>query len=128
MSERLLVSFTAREPTNDTAGHLSRDAARARATSTVDLKLVGPLDLNARSTVLDAAAALASSPCSEVVVDLAGVDFIDCAGLAALEVMHRDLAEHGVPMVCAEPSAAMRRLLKWLPAPPRLTFASPAAD
>ena len=48
------------------------------------VRVVGELDLASASWVRDRIARAAHNPAREVVVDLSGVSFVDCAGLGAL--------------------------------------------
>jgi anti-anti-sigma factor len=76
--------------------------------------VVGVLDA-ATAPVLDAAllraaAALDGSP--ELVLDCAGLDFIDSSGLSVLVANHQRLCDEGKLLVVASPPPAARRLFE----------------
>ena len=54
---------------------------------------------------------LAGSEVSRVVVDLAGVRFVDSAGLGTLLATHERAKDAGIELKLANPSAPVRRIL-----------------
>ena len=68
------------------------------------------LDL-ATSQVLDSVlSGLFDDPCRRVVVDLAGVEFIDSTGLRVLLLAQTALEGHGIALVLRDPRPQARRL------------------
>jgi anti-anti-sigma factor len=55
--------------------------------------------------------AMHASPAGTVLVDLAGVEFMDCTALGVLVPAHRRATRHGLRMVLVRPAGAVRRLL-----------------
>lgn len=73
------------------------------------VRVVGELDLASASWVRDRIARAAHNPAREVVVDLSGVSFVDCAGLGALLGAQTQL---GSRLSLRAPSVAVLRLLE----------------
>ena len=73
------------------------------------VRVVGELDLASASWVRDRIARAAHNPAREVVVDLSGVSFVDCAGLGALLGAQTQL---GSRLSLRAPSIAVLRLLE----------------
>ena len=73
--------------------------------------VVGEIDPFTASTLDRALDAAQPTSGSRVVVDLAGVDFIDSAGLRRLLVAHRRFRAVSVEFVIRSPSAIVRRVL-----------------
>jgi anti-anti-sigma factor len=91
----------------------AREAARWPAVTSraADCVLSGELDLATvgAAGALCRAALTTASP--DVVVDVAGVTFIDCAGLAPLLELARDVRSAGGHVTLSGAGPAMRRLL-----------------
>jgi anti-anti-sigma factor len=81
------------------------------AAGRVVVRAVGELDLDSGEVLRAAAVGALGDPGEDLVVDLSGVTFIDCAGLAALLCARREVREHGGDLRIAGPSALARRLL-----------------
>lgn len=64
---------------------------------------------------------------STVVVDLAGVEFIDSTGLSVLVRAHQQASERGVGFGVRNPRAQAHRLLSLTGLEERLTIADPSA-
>ncbi|HEX5332944.1 MAG TPA: STAS domain-containing protein [Cellulomonas sp.] len=73
------------------------------------VRVVGELDLASASWVRDRIARAARNPAREVVVDLSGVSFVDCAGLGALLSAQAQL---GTRLSLRAPSVAVLKLLE----------------
>ena len=76
------------------------------------LSLTGDLDLVTRDCLrglLDCL--LASGSPRTVTLDLTGVGFADCAGLAVLARAQRRLASHGGRLIASGPRPAVRRII-----------------
>lgn len=71
----------------------------------------GELDIATAGQVVDAADAFGAARFDRVEVDVAGVEFCDCAGLSALLTVHHAICEHGGRMVVTHPRRQVRRLL-----------------
>ena len=78
----------------------------------IRLRVSGELDIEAAPPLLDAivGAGLAAPTGHRIVVDLAGVRFIDSSGLAALVDAHRRLAAREQQLVVANPDAGVWRI------------------
>ena len=75
------------------------------------LVLAGELDIAA---LADLRAALAATRgCTDVVVQAAGVDFVDCCALRPLLLAARATARAGGRLRLREPSPALVRLITW---------------
>ena len=73
------------------------------------LRIAGELDLATAPLIRDAAVVLAGSPAEDLVIDMAGVTFIDAAGVGALMTLAHaqstagaQLTFVGVPALCRE--------------------------
>jgi len=75
------------------------------------LHLAGSLDLQSRDLLL-ASAAVTSSGTKAVVVDLAGVTFIDSSGIGAMVELAGDASDADVPFSLQDPSARVTRILE----------------
>ncbi len=69
---------------------------------------------------------LAKAP-STIIVDLAGVEFIDSTGLSVLVRAQQQASEHGVEFGVQNPRAQAHRLLSLTGLEERLTIAAPQA-
>ncbi len=87
----------------------------------VDLTLVdgdaivvvtGELDPHTVPRFEEAIAEATTAADGRVVLDLAGVGFMDSSGLRVVLAAHEDLAGRGIQMVLRTPSDAIRRLLE----------------
>lgn len=87
------------------------DAAAPLEITTTDtgLRLVGELDTH---TAPSLQAALADLGGERVVIDMAGVEFVDSSGLRVLIQSHQQADEAGRAVVLSRPSNAVRRLLE----------------
>jgi anti-anti-sigma factor len=81
------------------------------AAGRVVVRAVGELDLDSGDLLRTATLRALGDAGVDLVVDLSGVTFIDCAGLAALLSARREVREHGGDLRIAGPSALARRLL-----------------
>jgi anti-anti-sigma factor len=76
------------------------------------LSLTGSLDLSSRQVLHSSAAAALSAPeTSELVLNLAGVNFLDSIGIGALVELARDAEEAGVAFALQDPSDRALRVL-----------------
>jgi anti-anti-sigma factor len=90
-----------------TIDHLSNDGPRAV------LRLAGEIDPHTVDTLTAALAPTVADPAvDEVVLDLAGVSFIDSSGLRAIISADVDLAARDARLVLRAPSESTRRLLE----------------
>ena len=92
-----------------------RDIVRIVATSddaldTTTVRLTGDVDMEAAGDVLARLLAAGSAP--TVVADLAGVDFLDSAGLRVLLEARSVLEADGRRLVVVAPSGPVRRVLQ----------------
>lgn len=62
-------------------------------------------------TAPDVAAAISKSSVDRLVIDLAGVDFVDSSGLRVFIEAHQTRGDEGRSLVLANPSPVVRRLL-----------------
>lgn len=74
--------------------------------------VTGEVDLDTAPRALDTVRA-ALSKASPVVLDLAGVTFIDCSGLRELLLLQNLLTSQGRELHLRSPSPAVTRLLAW---------------
>ena len=72
--------------------------------------MAGELDFGSSGAIAGALAAVGGEG-SDVIVDLAGVEFIDAAGLGALVRVHRLFEILGLGFTLRSPSASVARLL-----------------
>lgn len=90
-----------------TIDQLTNDGSRAV------LRLAGEIDPHTVSALTDALAPPLTDPAvSELVLDLAGVSFIDSSGLRALISADVELAARNASLVLRSPSESTRRLLE----------------
>lgn len=89
--------------------------ARERGGATV-VVLVGELDLATAGGLRTRLATLAQAdpPPSVVVLDLAGLDFVDASGISVLLSAQRALAGRGASLVLRSPSRMVRKVLRLL--------------
>jgi anti-anti-sigma factor len=82
------------------------------AAGEIRLSVAGELDLETTPSLLDSilCAGLTGTDGDRVVVDLAGVTFIDSSGLAALVDAHRRLAAQSQQLVVANPDDGVWRI------------------
>jgi stage II sporulation protein AA (anti-sigma F factor antagonist) len=71
----------------------------------------GEIDLDSRGVLADAIERLEREPV-DLVIDLAGVTFVDSQGVNLLVHVHSVLEEAGASLVVARPSPAVRSLLE----------------
>jgi anti-anti-sigma factor len=81
--------------------------------SVCTLVLLGDLDLSGTSEFLVQAALAVDDRTERLVLDLAGVTFLDCAGVRALEVA-ASFATGGCPAIIRSPSPRARRIFERL--------------
>ena len=98
---------------------LSIEAARDGRVSTVSLR--GDLDIRGASELLIQAASAVDSQTERLVLDMAGLTFLDCAGARALAAA-ASLAPPGCPVIIRSLNPEVRRLLELL----RLDLENPA--
>jgi anti-anti-sigma factor len=77
------------------------------------ITISGEIDLfNEHHVVSAARSALCRTPCETVTVDLAGVTFMDCSGLAALLTVKSECEQRSALLAITNPSSAIRHLVK----------------
>ena len=78
----------------------------------ITVALHGELDLTDAAEVADAATAIAATAGqARIVIDLAGLTFIDCSGLRALVQVMNGAREAGGDLLLAAPHPRVRRIL-----------------
>ena len=87
---------------------LTVNAVRGPVTTLI---LCGDLDLPATDGFLDQAALAVDDRTEQLVFDLAGVTFLDCAGIRALSIAAR-LAPGGCPVIIGSLSPMARRIVE----------------
>lgn len=92
--------------------HDELDVRTSQSTTGPVITVVGELDPFTAPTFDRAIDALVTSAGERVVVDLAGVEFIDSAGLRCLLIAQRRFEELEVEFVLRSPSPIVRRLLE----------------
>ena len=91
------------------AGHLR---VRGRLQDeTANFTLVGDVDLTSSQTVRDAVCEALDAGAREVVLDLAGVGFLDSSGLNGLLNTARDVHRRGATLRCDAPPGAEPRVV-----------------
>jgi anti-sigma B factor antagonist len=85
-------------------------STRRGRTGTV-LEVTGELDLSTSPQLTDRLQQLMQDGARRVVIDLAGVSFMDSTALGALVVAHRDLSEGGGRLSLAEVRRPVRKVL-----------------
>lgn len=85
---------------------VERDESRAT------LQVRGEVDISSADTLEQRIGQLRNGDVSELVIDLAGVPFMDSSGLRILLKAHSELQEAGGRLVIARPSTAVARLLE----------------
>jgi anti-anti-sigma factor len=85
------------------------DASNAQI---VVIAVQGELDAATAETLERALGVIDSGDCCTVVIDLAGMSFIDSAGLKALLNGRRVLAHHDIGLVIRDPQPQARRLFE----------------
>lgn len=76
------------------------------------LRVVGSIDIASRDRLTAAAAQAVSDAIPELVLDVAGVTFMDSTGIGALINLAGDLNDAGGRLVLRRPSHAVRRILE----------------
>jgi anti-sigma B factor antagonist len=76
-----------------------------------EVSVVGDVDLETSPRLLDALAEAIGSASGDLTVDLAGVDFIDAAGIGVLVSAANQVRTGGARLVVRSPSPAVRRVL-----------------
>ncbi|HET8583565.1 MAG TPA: STAS domain-containing protein [Jatrophihabitans sp.] len=77
------------------------------------ITISGEVDLfNEHHLVSAARSALRRTPCETLTVDLAGVTFMDCSGLAALLTVRSECEHRAAVLAITNPSSAIRHLVK----------------
>ena len=74
--------------------------------------LAGDLDVHSAPLVQQAVASAAGEGASDVVLDLAGVTFIDSSGVGVLVACHKRTEAAGARLVLRSPSPRIARLLE----------------
>jgi anti-sigma B factor antagonist len=82
-----------------------------RGTDTV-LALDGDIDIHTAPRVRDRLAALQAAGSTSVVVDLAGVNFLDSSALGVLVAAHRELSGAGGTLKLAAPRAHVLKVFR----------------
>jgi anti-sigma B factor antagonist len=72
----------------------------------------GALDLQSRDDLLEAGRTLLNGPIPTLVLDLAGITFIDSSGIGALVTLSSDAADSGIGFVLRNPSPRVTRILE----------------
>jgi anti-sigma B factor antagonist len=76
------------------------------------LALIGDIDIHTAPQVRDHLAGLQSRGSTSIIVDLAGVNFLDSSALGALVAAHRDLAGAGGSLKLAAPRAHVLKVFR----------------
>lgn len=77
------------------------------------ITVCGEVDLfNEHHLVSAVRSALHRTPCDTVTVDLSGVTFMDCSGLAALLTVKGECEQRSAVLAITNPSSAIRHLVK----------------
>jgi anti-anti-sigma factor len=85
----------------------------SRSSTGTTIKLAGELDSASCAELLERFEAAADAPeAHEIVLDLAGVSFIDSAGMRAIIVIERTAGERGLALTMSPPPAAVTELLQ----------------
>jgi len=79
--------------------------------ASVVLVLVGELDPHTAPTLREHLDAAVGDTTAEVVLDVAGLTFIDSSGLRVIIAAHKDMEGRGGHLVLRSPTATTRRLL-----------------
>ncbi|SNT16934.1 anti-anti-sigma factor [Streptosporangium subroseum] len=82
------------------------------ANGSVVITVAGELDLATRSDLCDYVHHILNIHADTVIIDLAGVTFIDASGLSALIVLRRHARDLGTPLLLAEAPPVVLRLIK----------------
>jgi anti-anti-sigma factor len=90
------------------SGNASWVISRERGNTVVTVE--GEID-SASAGAIASALALAGATAAQVTVDLSNVDFVDLAGLAALQRVHRLFEILGLSLSLRSPSSSVRRML-----------------
>ena len=85
-------------------------SASTESPGTVELRLVGSIDLSTRQTLLDATAEALRSATS-LLIDAGGVDFVDSVGLGALITMSQLAENAGARFVITRQSRTLERVV-----------------
>jgi anti-anti-sigma factor len=87
---------------------------RSREAAETLIRVVGDLDFGCAGPFAAAFAAVANNG-SGVIIDMAGVEFIDAAALGGIDRAQRLYAILGLPFAVRSPSPAVRRVLDMFP-------------
>lgn len=85
-------------------------SASTESPGTVELRLVGSIDLSTRQPLLDATADVLKSA-STLLIDAGGVDFVDSVGLGALITMNQLAENAGANFVITRQSRTLERVV-----------------
>ncbi len=97
-----------------TSAPLRVRVARERGGATV-VVVAGELDLATAGGLRTRLATLAQGdPPARVVLDLAGLDFVDASGISVLLAAQRALSDRGSALVLRSPSRMVRKVLRLL--------------
>lgn len=75
------------------------------------LRLTGELDLSSAEVLAEAVTGVESGGCDPIVIDLAGVSFLDCSGLAVLLGAFNRALRDDRKVVLLNPRPSVRRIL-----------------
>ena len=85
--------------------------AAERRENEIVVRLQGELDVSNVADLREAMLSILANPPSTVVVDAAGLEYADCAGLSVLVSAHQRLARQGRKLTIVDPQPLVRRLL-----------------
>ena len=85
--------------------------AAERRDDEIVVRLRGELDVSNVADLREAMRAILANPPSTVVVDAAGLEYVDCAGLSVLVSARQQLARQGRKLTIVDPQPLVRRRL-----------------
>ena len=88
------------------------DVATTAGDATTTLALTGELDPATAPVLADAIASLETAGVDDVVIDLAGVTFLDSSGVRVLVSAREQLRASGATLTLRAPSPNIRRVLE----------------
>lgn len=97
---------------NDPRGPDALQLATATEGDAGVVSAAGELDANSEARLRSAVDELLTEGCSTLILDLAGISFIDSSGLSALIYAYKRALESGGSLSLRSPSATVTRLLE----------------
>jgi anti-sigma B factor antagonist len=88
------------------------ELVRTPAAGPEELLVSGEVDIQSCDALRDAGVRLALESPAGLVIDLAGVTFMDSSGMSALVSIRRAAISSNVPLILRAPSGRVRRILQ----------------